>query len=53
VAWPELDDVWLDRKHQPRLDMFIGERFAHRPRDPATGYPTPVWRPGAAVRATP
>jgi 4-amino-4-deoxy-L-arabinose transferase-like glycosyltransferase len=49
VSGPEIDDVWLDRKHQRVLDMFVGERFQPRPRDPKTGYPTPQWRPGDAV----
>src|SRR5258706_8288482 len=42
----ELDDIWLDRRHQRRLEMFVGERFSPQPRDPATGYPSPEWRVG-------
>ncbi len=53
VLDPEINDVWLDRKHQRRLDMFVGEGFRVQPRNPATGYPTPAWKPGDAVRATP
>jgi hypothetical protein len=49
VEAPEIDDVWLDRKHQRRLDMFVGDGFRPRPRDPKTGYPSPQWRPGDAV----
>jgi 4-amino-4-deoxy-L-arabinose transferase-like glycosyltransferase len=45
----EIDDIFLDRKHQRTLDMFVGAGFAPRPRDPATGYPAPQWRPGDAV----
>jgi hypothetical protein len=37
----ELDTVWLDRKHTRKLEMFIGEGFAPKPRDPVTGRPTP------------
>lgn len=53
VADPEIDDIWLDRKHQRRLDMFVGEGFRPQPRDPKTGYPTPPWRPGNAVSSSP
>ncbi|THD60426.1 glycosyltransferase family 39 protein [Phenylobacterium sp.] len=55
VIRPEIDDVWLDRKHQRRLDMFVGERFHPQPRDPATGYPKPEWKPGntVSVKAAP
>ena len=52
VADPEIDDLWLDRKHQRRLDMFAGADFRPRPRDPRTGYPSPEWKPGNAVKAT-
>lgn len=40
----ELDDIWLDRKHQRVLETFIGEGFRPQPRDPKTGYPTPEWK---------
>jgi len=33
--------VRLDRHHQRKLDLFIGEDFQPRPRDPLTGLPTP------------
>jgi 4-amino-4-deoxy-L-arabinose transferase-like glycosyltransferase len=53
VGGPEIDDVWLDRKHQRRLDLFLGQDFRPQPRDPATGYPTPQWKPGNAVSPSP
>jgi hypothetical protein len=53
VQAPEIDDVWLDRNHQRTLEMFVGEGFTPRVRDPATGHPTPAWKPGDAVRASP
>jgi hypothetical protein len=40
----EIDDIWLDRKHQRVLESFVGEGFAPQPRDPKTGYPTPEWK---------
>jgi 4-amino-4-deoxy-L-arabinose transferase-like glycosyltransferase len=40
VSGREIDDVSLDRKHKRRLDLFIGQGFAPRPRDPVTGLPT-------------
>jgi len=49
----EIDDVWLDRKHRRRLDLFVGARFRPQPRDPVTGYPSPQWKPGDSVSATP
>ena len=49
VTAPEIDDVWLDRKHQRVLQMFVGEDFQPRPRNPKTGYPTPEWKPGDRV----
>ncbi len=33
--------VRLDRRHVRKLDLFIGEDFRPRPRDPVTGLPTP------------
>ncbi len=39
--------VRLDRRHQRKLDMFIGEDFQPRPRDPLTGLPIP---PGSDIR---
>jgi 4-amino-4-deoxy-L-arabinose transferase-like glycosyltransferase len=39
VSGHEIDDIYLDRKHRRRLDLFIGQGFAPKPRDPATGLP--------------
>jgi hypothetical protein len=33
--------VRLDRRHVRKLDMFLGEDFEPRPRDPVTGRPIP------------
>jgi len=41
VLGRELDSVFLDRKHQRRIELFVGEGFNPRPRDPVTGRPTP------------
>jgi 4-amino-4-deoxy-L-arabinose transferase-like glycosyltransferase len=49
----EIHSLWLDRKHNRRLIMFVGEAFAPKPRDPATGYPDPPWRPPEAVSPSP
>ncbi|MBS0363134.1 MAG: glycosyltransferase family 39 protein [Proteobacteria bacterium] len=49
VLRPEIDDIWLDRKHSRTLDMFVGEDFRPQPRDPKTGYPSPEWKPGDRV----
>jgi len=35
----EIGSVWLDRRHKRRIEMFVGQRFAPRPRDPSTGLP--------------
>ncbi|MBU2150997.1 MAG: 4-amino-4-deoxy-L-arabinose transferase, partial [Alphaproteobacteria bacterium] len=35
----EIGSVWLDRRHKRRVEMFVGEGFNPRPRDPATGLP--------------
>jgi len=35
----EIASVWLDRKHRRRVEMFVGEGFAPRPRDPVSGLP--------------
>ncbi|HEY3949974.1 ArnT family glycosyltransferase [Phenylobacterium sp.] len=51
VLRPEIDDVWLDRKHSRLLTMFVGEGFRPQPRDPKTGYPNPQWKPGDKVVA--
>lgn len=37
----EIASVWLDRRHKRKVEMFVGEGFAPRPRDAATGLPTP------------
>jgi 4-amino-4-deoxy-L-arabinose transferase-like glycosyltransferase len=44
VSGHEIDDIYLDRKHRRRLDLFIGQGFAPKPRDPLTGLP-PQTRP--------
>lgn len=36
----EIGSVWLDRRHRRRIEMFVGEGFAPRPRDPVSGLPT-------------
>jgi hypothetical protein len=41
VLGREIASVGLDRSHRRRVVMFVGEGFAPRPRDPATGRPTP------------
>ena len=41
----ELDNVWLDRKHQRRIEMFVGYGFRPQPRDPVTGLPRPTGLP--------
>lgn len=35
----EIASVWLDRKRRRRIEMFVGEDFQPRPRDPVTGRP--------------
>jgi hypothetical protein len=35
----EIASVYLDRKHKRRLDLFVGEGFQPRPRDPVSGRP--------------
>jgi hypothetical protein len=37
----EIASVWLDRRHKRKVEMFVGEGFAPRPRSAATGLPTP------------
>ena len=49
----ELDNIWLDRRHWRKLEMFVGEDYRPRPRDPATGYPSPQWRAGDSVSPSP
>jgi 4-amino-4-deoxy-L-arabinose transferase-like glycosyltransferase len=36
----EIANISLDRKNRRRIEMFVGEGFAPKPRDPATGLPT-------------
>jgi 4-amino-4-deoxy-L-arabinose transferase-like glycosyltransferase len=52
VQDPQIDDIFLDRSHQRRLDLFLGTDFRPQPRDPKTGFPSPEWKPGNAVKAT-
>jgi 4-amino-4-deoxy-L-arabinose transferase-like glycosyltransferase len=40
-AQPATINVALDPKHKRRLDLFIGQGFTPRPRDPVTGRPIP------------
>lgn len=35
----EIGSVWLDRKHKRKIEMFVGEDFSPRPRDPVSGLP--------------
>ena len=37
----EIGSVRLDARHKRRVEMFVGEGFAPRPRDPVSGLPTP------------
>jgi|GEM_PF-462455 len=53
VLDPEIGDVWLAPKDQRQLDLFVGEAFRPGARDPVTGLPTPEWKPGSSVSATP
>jgi 4-amino-4-deoxy-L-arabinose transferase-like glycosyltransferase len=39
VLGREIDSIWLDRKHQRRIVMFVGEDFRPAPRDPVSGLP--------------
>ncbi|MCR5877768.1 hypothetical protein [Phenylobacterium sp. J367] len=39
VYGEEIASIGLDRKRKRRIEMFVGEDFAPRPRDPATGHP--------------
>jgi 4-amino-4-deoxy-L-arabinose transferase-like glycosyltransferase len=36
----EIGSVWLDRHHKRRIEMFVGQGFAPRPRDSASGLPS-------------
>jgi len=53
APWQELDDIWLDRKHQRNLEMFVGQGFRPQARDPKTGYPTPEWKVGDRLVVSP
>lgn len=35
----EIGSVWLDRRHKRKVEMFLGQGFAPRPRDPVSGLP--------------
>jgi 4-amino-4-deoxy-L-arabinose transferase-like glycosyltransferase len=35
----EIGSVWLDRRHKRKIEMFTGEDFSPRPRDPVSGLP--------------
>jgi 4-amino-4-deoxy-L-arabinose transferase-like glycosyltransferase len=35
----EIGSVWLDRRHKRKIEMFTGEDFDPRPRDPVSGLP--------------
>ena len=41
VSGHEIATVSLDGKHRRRIEMFVGEDFQPRPRDPLSGLPTP------------
>jgi len=51
VLGPELDDIFLDRRHRRQIEMFVGQGFAPKPRDPKTGYPSPQWTPSDRLSA--
>ncbi|WP_374346042.1 ArnT family glycosyltransferase [Phenylobacterium sp.] len=40
VSDREINSVMLDKKRRRRIETFIGQDFAPRPRDPVTGLPT-------------
>lgn len=42
VSEREIYSVRLDRKRKRRAEMFLGEGFAPRPRDPVSGRPIPI-----------
>ena len=35
----EIGSVWLDRRHKRKVEMFVGQDFAPRPRDTVSGLP--------------
>jgi len=35
----EIGSVWLDRRHKRKVEMFVGQGFAPRPRDALSGLP--------------
>jgi len=38
----EIGSVWLDRRHKRRVEMFVGQGFAPRPRNTVSGLPGPA-----------
>ena len=41
----EIGSVWLDRRHKRKVEMFVGQGFAPRPRDNPSGLPGPARSP--------
>lgn len=41
----EIGSVWLDRRHKRKVEMFLGQGFSPRPRDPVSGLPGPSTPP--------
>jgi hypothetical protein len=39
VLGREIASIFLDRKHQRRIEMFVGQGFRPQPRDPVSGLP--------------
>ena len=39
VLGREIDQIWVDRNHERRIEMFVGQGFQPKPRDPVTGLP--------------
>ena len=35
----EIGSVWLDRRHKRKVEMFVGQGFAARPRNALSGLP--------------
>jgi len=48
----EIASIWLDARRKRRIEMFVGEGFAPKPRDPATGRPIPQGRAAAPLLGT-
>ena len=53
VSGRELARVRLDRQHDRRMDLFIGEGFSRAPRDPVTGLQPGFTRGGQRIAAAP